>query len=699
MNQILDVSLYIDHTGVYVSKDNGLTWTKRVGNSLTRSVYGGKFVDVGTSLSLITKRNQRTDGSSISPDVITIGLEGSTTVIENLVARNVNVSTIGYGPSNALSIAGNVNVSMGSPTTVLSFTTSSVVGAFGRIAFGGGKFVVYGYPSKLYYSTNGTTWTLGTYPTIIFGARILVYTSDRFLFFSQSAPTIMYTSMDGITWNTTSFVTTSPYDQITRVAYGNNVVIVTQNGTANLSVSTNNTGTTWTNITLANGTINQVGFGKLSYGTNPNVFLIVGQDLVKRADKAVPNAQGDWLNPTNTPLGNWLYIGFGNDTFMITSSDTPGKLSISTNGGLAWSTPIDFGIKLRQPVYIEGDWYIGSDTYIMISKDNGVTWEKKLGKDCETFAYGNKLLVSVNDTGDTNNQINLIGIKKTKDDSSLITSDTITIGSDAATTKIGASGIKFDTLYTDNPTGNHLLYPNKTSGTLSIANAQTSGNINIGGAGSIININGNLGSNSGTSQMIGIYRFGGTSGGAYVSGSEPDLENGKHMTMMSGAYTKIIWYYNWSMWAENGGSMYFYYGVSPETGTAVTAAARISGAGAFITISDIRKKQDIKDLTYGLDTIQQLRPVSFSYKTTPNETELGFIAQEVEIICPEIVDLDGKEEDEAVKGLKYIGFVPILVKAVQEIKLDYEAKIKELKEDYDAKLSKLEARILVLETR
>lgn len=246
------------------------------------------------------------------------------------------------------------------------------------------------------------------------------------------------------------------------------------------------------------------------------------------------------------------------------------------------------------------------------------------------------------------------------------------------------AGIKANVIAGVATTGTQSLYATKTAGALNIATSQTSGNINIGANGSV-------------TYIAGISRLGGTSGGAYVSGNEPDLENGKHMTMMTGASTKIIWYYNWSMWAENGGSMYFYYGGSPESATSGIAAARISGAGAFITISDISKKQDIKDLTYGLDAIHKLRPVSFSYKTNPNDTELGFIAQEVEIIVPEIVDIDGKEGDEAVKGLKYIGFVPILVKAVQEMKLDYDVKIQELKTDYDAKLSNLEARLHALE--
>jgi hypothetical protein len=218
-----------------------------------------------------------------------------------------------------------------------------------------------------------------------------------------------------------------------------------------------------------------------------------------------------------------------------------------------------------------------------------------------------------------------------------------------------------------------------------------------------------IGNTASVSYLNGINRLGGTNGGVYVSGSEPAIENGKHMSMMTGASTKIVWYYNWSMWAENGGSMYFYYGGSPESATSGNAAARISTGGAFITISDIRKKQDIENLTYGLDAIQKLRPVSFSYKTNPNETELGFIAQEVEAIVPEIVDIDGKEGDEVVKGLKYIGFVPILVKAVQEIKLDYESKLQEMKSNYkllekkyDSLQSKYEAlleRIVALESK
>ena len=368
---------------------------------------------------VIGLKKTRDDGSTIISDTITIGREGTTTNIDSLLTRN-----IGYGPSNTVSIAGNVNVSMGNPSAVATFTTTSVAGSFARIAFGGGKFVVYGYLGKLYYSTNGITWTLCTYPTVEYGARILLYTGDRFLFFSEGGTTGMMTSMDGVNWNNTGYTTTAPLGQVNRGAAGNNIAILAQYNTGNISVSTNNTGVTWTNLSLASTLIYQVGFGRMSSGIN--VFLLVGPNMIKRNDN-IYNRLDNWIGPANTPSGNWWYIGFGNDTFIITSSDLPGKLSISTNGGVAWSTPIDFGIRLKQPVYFEGYWYIGSDTFIMISKNNGVTWEKKMGRDCETFGSGNNLLVSVTDNGQPNTIINVIGLKKTRDDGSLITSDSITL--------------------------------------------------------------------------------------------------------------------------------------------------------------------------------------------------------------------------------------------------------------------------------
>ncbi|HPN96254.1 MAG TPA: tail fiber domain-containing protein, partial [Candidatus Moranbacteria bacterium] len=96
-------------------------------------------------------------------------------------------------------------------------------------------------------------------------------------------------------------------------------------------------------------------------------------------------------------------------------------------------------------------------------------------------------------------------------------------------------------------------------------------------------------------------------------------------------------------------------------------ALSINGSGylndtAWNYSSDRRLKDDITPITYGLETITQLNPVSFVYKSTPDKLQLGFIAQEVREIIPEMI---GKRPD-GMLTLKTDLLIPILTKAFQE---------------------------------
>jgi len=97
------------------------------------------------------------------------------------------------------------------------------------------------------------------------------------------------------------------------------------------------------------------------------------------------------------------------------------------------------------------------------------------------------------------------------------------------------------------------------------------------------------------------------------------------------------------------------------------------------SISDVRFKENIRDLDTGLSEILQLKPRLFDWKEgkgTDTKNSVGFIAQEVEEILPKLVDnnwsQDGLDEKGAViEGEKYktvgqIGLIPTLVKAIQE---------------------------------
>jgi hypothetical protein len=142
-------------------------------------------------------------------------------------------------------------------------------------------------------------------------------------------------------------------------------------------------------------------------------------------------------------------------------------------------------------------------------------------------------------------------------------------------------------------------------------------------------------------------------------------------------------------------------------GVSGTRWSAVWAANGTIQTSDEREKKDIINSDLGLDFVSKLRPVSFKWKVgqnvvtsevikdeegnpildedgkektetviTPREgvrTHYGLIAQEVETL------LDGKDfggfihdTETDVKGLRYDQFVPLLIKAIQELstKLD-----------------------------
>ena len=92
------------------------------------------------------------------------------------------------------------------------------------------------------------------------------------------------------------------------------------------------------------------------------------------------------------------------------------------------------------------------------------------------------------------------------------------------------------------------------------------------------------------------------------------------------------------------------------------------------TPSDKRLKTNIKDIDYGLETIMKLNPKQYDWKKDDTH-DIGFIAQEVEEVIPEIVK-DKKHFDKQIKTLDYEKLTAVLIKAVQE----QQQQINELKE-------------------
>ncbi len=137
------------------------------------------------------------------------------------------------------------------------------------------------------------------------------------------------------------------------------------------------------------------------------------------------------------------------------------------------------------------------------------------------------------------------------------------------------------------------------------------------------------------------------------------------------------------------------FGVQPSAGldafkigsnTTNGNGARLTLAGVWTNASDSTKKYNIKNCKYGLNEILKLRPVSYNMKVT-KKSDIGFIAQEVRLILPELVY--GVEGD---MTLSYSQITAVLTNAMQEQQkiIEYQnEKIKSLEE----RLNKLEAKL------
>ena len=85
----------------------------------------------------------------------------------------------------------------------------------------------------------------------------------------------------------------------------------------------------------------------------------------------------------------------------------------------------------------------------------------------------------------------------------------------------------------------------------------------------------------------------------------------------------------------------------------------------IVTDSDKRLKDNIEDINYGLAEVLSMRPVSYQLKKdAAQQLHLGFIAQEVETIIPEIVRQTTDEKH--MRSMSYSELIPVLIKATQE---------------------------------
>lgn len=99
---------------------------------------------------------------------------------------------------------------------------------------------------------------------------------------------------------------------------------------------------------------------------------------------------------------------------------------------------------------------------------------------------------------------------------------------------------------------------------------------------------------------------------------------------------------------------------NPNTGT--------MNCTSFNSLSDRRLKDNIQPLTVGLKGIENINPVSYTWKDN-GRVSWGVIAQELEEFYPHMIS---KHTETGIKSVDYTQMIPMLIQAVKELSAEVE---------------------------
>jgi hypothetical protein len=118
---------------------------------------------------------------------------------------------------------------------------------------------------------------------------------------------------------------------------------------------------------------------------------------------------------------------------------------------------------------------------------------------------------------------------------------------------------------------------------------------------------------------------------------------------------------------------------------------------SYGSLSDVKLKENIVDATPKLADLMQVKVRNYNLKSDPTHKQLGVIAQELEQVFPAMVeeatdkDEEGNHLETTTKSVKYSVFVPMLIKAMQELKA--------INDTQAETINALTARIVALESK
>jgi hypothetical protein len=132
----------------------------------------------------------------------------------------------------------------------------------------------------------------------------------------------------------------------------------------------------------------------------------------------------------------------------------------------------------------------------------------------------------------------------------------------------------------------------------------------------------------------------------------------------------------WRFYTVNSNGLLYLY--SKAGGDSSPVGSFNDDSGLYSSLSDRRVKDNFKELHFNWQDFMQLKPLTYHYKTDNNkQSNIGFVAQDVESIYPELVNYN-KEDD--LYQLNYSGFGVVAIKAIQEQQIIIENQQKQIDE-------------------
>jgi hypothetical protein len=457
-------------------------------------------------------------------------------------------------------------------------------------------------------------------------------------------------------------------------------------------------------------TTNQFGLFTIAIGTGTPTFGTFNTIAWNTGDY--------WLQVEMDPTGGTSYVSMGASQLlsvpyaMYSSSagtvtggaaGSTGDIQFNNGGAFAastnlfWDNTLNYlGVNTTSPAEaldVEGgNIHLQSNTNPLIGFYNGTNYQSFIQAWGSDFYFGNEL-ASGNDILWANGaermrvtSAGLVGIGTTTPDGQL------TVVGNGTTLSAAAAHIN------NSNAGGIGLYVNVASTDVAAAfvNSNTTGNALLAkffdGGNDIIRFDNYDGEHEG---RISVFGTNSNTAGGYING-DPTYGIVMGDVTSTGTYTELVNAYHptttttaFVPWLSNITSC----GSSTYLWTAVWAT---NGA---IQTSDETKKENIKPISYGLNEIMNLNPVSFQWKEKSARlgtgTNMGFLAQDLEKVLPDVVvheTISQQEIDNAKKqkgiditnadtyGVKYSEIIPVLVKAIQE----QQAEIENLKAEIKA---------------